>query len=178
MLTSQLVMVLVMTMTPLHIEVAGGTLGIIGWVMMAHTLGMFALSPITGRLVDRLGPRRMIIVGVSVLAFACGFAATAADAETPILLVSLFLLGLGWNFGFVAGSAELQVGLGIGERVRLQGVADAITWISGGVGALSSGFILGAFSYPVLAIIGLVLTGIPIRFLLRTRPSRSAALVG
>ena len=178
MLTSQLVMVLVMTMTPLHIEVAGGTLGIIGWVMMAHTLGMFALSPITGRLVDRIGPRRMIIVGVSVLAFACGFAATAADAETPILLVSLFLLGLGWNFGFVAGSAELQVGLGIGERVRLQGVADAITWISGGVGALSSGFILGAFSYPVLAVIGLVLTGIPIRFLLRTRPSRSTALVG
>ncbi|NND84783.1 MAG: MFS transporter [Acidimicrobiia bacterium] len=174
MLTSQLVMVLVMTMTPLHIEVAGGTLGIIGFVMMSHTLGMFALSPITGRLVDRLGPRRMIIVGISILAFACGFAATAADAETPILLISLFLLGLGWNFGYVSGSAELQVGLGIGERVRLQGVADSITWISGGVGALSSGFILGAWGYTTLALIGLVLSAIPIRFLLATRtPGRT-----
>ena len=169
MLTSQLVMVLVMTMTPLHIEIAGGTLGVIGWVMMAHTLGMFALSPVTGRLVDRLGPRRMIIVAIGVLAVACGSAATAADAQTPILLGSLFLLGLGWNFGFVAGSTELQVGLGIGERVRLQGIADAVTWISGGTGALASGFILGAFSYPVLALVGLALSAIPIRFLLKTR---------
>ncbi len=176
MLTSQLVMVLVMTMTPLHIEIAGGTLGVIGWVMMAHTLGMFAFSPVTGELVDRIGPRKMIIVGISVLAFACGFAATAAKAETPILLVSLFLLGLGWNFGYVAGSAELQVGLGIGERVRLQGVGDAVTWLSGGLGAISSGFILGMSSYTVLSLIGLALSAIPVRFLLATRSAGPEAV--
>lgn len=179
MLTSQLVMVFVMTMTPLHIEGAGGTLGTVGWVMMAHTLGMFALSPVTGRLVDRLGPRRMITVGISLLAVSCGLAATATEAETPVLLASLFLLGLGWNFGYVAGSAELQAGLGIGERVRLQGVGDALTWTSGGIGAISSGFILGATSYTTLALIGLGLSVIPVRFLLAARaveaPARAAS---
>lgn len=170
MLTSQLVMVMVMTMTPIHIEGKGGTLGMIGWVMMAHTLGMFALSPITGRMVDALGPRRMIWTGMIVLVMACAFAATADQAEQVILLASLFLLGLGWNFGYVAGSAELQVGLNLGERVRMQGVADSATWIAGGTGAVASGFILGASSYPVLASLGLVLSLIPLWMLLRTRP--------
>lgn len=174
MLTSQLVMVMVMTMTPIHIEGKGGTLGMIGWVMMAHTLGMFALSPITGRLVDTLGPRKMIWAGMTVLVIACGFAATADQAEQTVLLASLFLLGLGWNFGYVAGSAELQVGLNLGERVRMQGVADSATWIAGGSGAVASGFILGAFSYTVLANFGLVLSLIPLWLLLRTRPVPTA----
>ncbi len=170
MLTSQLVMVLVMTMTPIHIEVSGGTLGMIGWVMMAHTLGMFALSPLTGRLVDSLGPRRMIWAGVALLLVACAMAATADDAQPPILLSSLFLLGLGWNFGYVAGSAELQVGLNLGDRVRMQGVADSATWIAGGSGALASGFIVGIWSYTVLALLGLVLAFVPVWFLVRTSP--------
>lgn len=174
MLTSQLVMVMVMTMTPIHIEGKGGTLGMIGWVMMAHTLGMFALSPITGRLVDSVGPRRMIWAGMIILVIACGLAATADQAEQMILLTSLFLLGLGWNFGFVAGSAELQVGLNLGERVRMQGVADSATWIAGGSGAVASGFILGAYSYTVLANLGLALSLIPLWLLLRTRPTATA----
>lgn len=174
MLTSQLVMVLVMTMTPIHIKDLGGTLGMIGWVMMAHTLGMFALSPVTGRLVDRIGPRRMIWAGMIVLLVACAIAITADRAEQTILLGSLFLLGLGWNFGYVAGSAELQVGLTLGERVRMQGFADSATWIAGGVGAVASGFILGLWSYPVLATIGLLLALIPLWFLVRTRPAAIA----
>jgi len=55
MVSGQFVMVLLMTMTPLHIRHEGHGLGAIGLVISAHTLGMYALSPITGQLVDRFG---------------------------------------------------------------------------------------------------------------------------
>jgi MFS family permease len=154
----QSVMVLVMTMTPVHIRSAGGDLGAVGWVMMAHTLGMFAIAPITGWLVDRGGPRRMILAGGFVLLASCLLASTADTAQASILIPALFGLGVGWNFGFVSASALLQRGLSIAERVRIQGVADATTWMSGGVGAGLSGVILGLWSYRVLALIGAGMT--------------------
>ena len=51
----QVVMVLIMTMTPVYIRRAGDGLGIVGLVIGAHTLGMFAVSPLTGWFADRFG---------------------------------------------------------------------------------------------------------------------------
>ncbi len=167
--TSQFVMVLIMTMTPLHIRNHGGSLAIVGVVMMAHTLGMFAIAPITGKLVDRHGPRRIIMLGVATLAVSAVIASSAPTANTAILVVGLFLLGIGWNFGFVAASSELQIGLPIADRLKIQGVADSITWISGGLGAALSGVIVGASSYAVLAIVGFVFSFTPVPFLVKTR---------
>lgn len=169
-MTSQFVMVLIMTMTPLHIRGNGGSLGTVGVVMMAHTLGMFAIAPITGKLVDRYGPRRLIIAAVAVLIVSALGAATAPAGNITMLVVGLFLLGVGWNFGFVAASTELQIGLPIADRLKIQGVADAITWISGGIGAAISGVILGASSFAVLAIIGAVFALAPIPFIVKTKP--------
>lgn len=169
-MTSQFVMVLIMTMTPLHIRGNGGSLGTVGVVMMAHTLGMFAIAPITGKLVDRYGPRRLIIAAVAVLIVSVLGAATAPAGNITMLVVGLFLLGVGWNFGFVAASTELQIGLPIADRLKIQGVADAITWISGGIGAAISGVILGASSFAVLAIIGAVFALAPIPFIVKTKP--------
>lgn len=173
--TSQLVMVLVMTMTPLHIRANDGSLGTIGIVMMAHTIGMFAIAPITGRLVDRYGPRRLISVGVVVLIVAALVAASASTADTPRLVVGLFLLGIGWNFGFVAGSTELQIGLPIADRLKIQGTADAIAWTSGGFGAAISGIIVANSSYSVLGVIGAAFALATLIFLIRTRSSSSPA---
>ncbi|GMQ93552.1 MAG: MFS transporter [Acidimicrobiia bacterium] len=169
-ITSQFVMVFIMTMTPLHIRANNGDLGTVGIVMMAHALGMFSLAPITGKLVDRHGPRRIIMLAVAVLLVSSLIAATAATADTVILVVSLFLLGVGWNFGFVAGSTELQIGLPLADRLKIQGVSDSITWISGGLGAALSGVIVGASSYVVLSIIGAVFALAPIPLIARTTP--------
>ena len=152
---SQVVMVLVMVMTPIHIEDNGGDLGTIGWVMMAHTLGMFAIAPITGLLIGRLGSKRMIWVGVGTFLAACGLATTATTASTPILLVSMFLLGVAWNFGFVSGSTLLQTGQSIANRLKLQGFADSTAWVSSAIAAASSGVILAATSYSTLAMLGI-----------------------
>jgi len=169
MLTSQLVMSLIMVMTPLFIRSNDGDLSTVGWVMMAHALGMFAIAPITGRLVDRFGPRRIIVASVTTLAVSGSIAAAAGTAQTPILIVGLFLLGAGWNFGFVAGSSLLQEGLPIVNRLKIQGFADSITWISGAVAAGMSGLIVAGSSYLALSLIGSVLALLPVVALYRSR---------
>ncbi|MFV1970008.1 MAG: MFS transporter, partial [Acidimicrobiia bacterium] len=169
--TSQIVMVLVMTMTPLHIRANDGDLGTVGIVMMAHTLGMFAIAPITGKLVDRYGPRRIIMLAMVTLLLASLIATAAPTANTVILVVGLFLLGVGWNFGFVAASTGLQTGLPVADRLKIQGTADAITWISGGLGAAVSGVIFANASYTMVAVIGAALALTPLIPLYRTRPA-------
>jgi len=171
MMTSQLVMSLIMVMTPLYIRANGGDLATVGWVMMAHALGMFAIAPITGRLADDFGPKRLIGASVLTLGVSGLIAATATSAQTPTLLIGLFLLGVGWNFGFVAGSTLLQHGLPIADRLKIQGYADSMTWISGAVGAAMSGVIVAGTSYTVLAIAGTVLALAPMVPLYRARAS-------
>lgn len=167
-ITTQSVMVLVMTMTPLHIRSNGGDLATIGVVMMAHALGMFAIAPITGRLVDRYGPRRFIGIAIAVLISATLIASSARDADTTRLVIGLFLLGVGWNFGFVAASAQLQTGLPVADRLKIQGTSDSITWISGGIAAAISGLIVATTSYSALALLGAILALTPIIMLTRT----------
>jgi MFS family permease len=171
MMISQLVMALIMVMTPLFIRSNDGGLSTVGWVMMAHALGMFAIAPITGRLVDRFGPRPIIVVSVGTLAVSGVIAAAAGTAQTPILIIGLFLLGVGWNFGFVAGSSLLQEGLPIVNRLKIQGFADSITWISGAAAAGMSGLIVARSSYLTLSLIGSVLALVPLIPLYRFRGS-------
>ncbi|MCL1595675.1 MAG: MFS transporter [Actinomycetia bacterium] len=169
MMISQFVMALIMVMTPLFIKTNDGDLATVGWVMMAHTLGMFAIAPITGRLVDRFGPRRIIVLSVATLVVSGVIAAMAGTAQTPILIVGLFFLGAGWNFGFVSGSSLLQEGLPIVNRLKIQGFADSVTWISGAVAAGLSGLIVAGTSYVTLSLIGAALALIPLVPLVRTR---------
>ena len=168
-IVSQVVMVLVMVMTPIHITDNDGSLATVGWVMMAHTLGMFALAPVTGRLVDRFGQRKMIITAVAVFIVSCALAALAVTANLVILIVGLFGLGLAWNFGFVAGSTLVQQDQPLADRVRLQGFTDSAAWISSGIAASASGVVLAATSYTVLALAGALLALIPLIGIRRVR---------
>jgi MFS family permease len=171
---SQVVMVLVMAMTPIHIRAFDGSLTTIGYVMMAHTLGMFAIAPITGWFITRVGAERMIFVAVVVFLAACVLAATATEAGTLTLLVSLFLLGVAWNFGFVSGSTLLQSGQTVANRLKLQGVADTSAWISSGAAAASSGVLLNATSFRTLALAGAAIALIPLIPLFRLRLAAAA----
>ena len=105
------------------------------------------------------GPPALILAAIAPLPedvpemmLASLLSAAAGEAQAALLTASLFLLGVGWNFGFVAASAALQEGLILGDRLRLQGLADSVTWISGGVAALASGFVMSTLSFPGLAL--------------------------
>ena len=161
------VMVLIMVMTPIHVRDHGHGLRIVGLIISAHTLGMFALSPLTGIVADRLGRLPVILVGHIVMAVAAILAALADEAATGLLALALFLLGLGWNFSFVAGSALLTEGANPAVRVRRQGLGDAVVWTSAAIAGLASGFLLTAGSYAVLSIVAASFTVLPVALVLR-----------
>jgi predicted MFS family arabinose efflux permease len=160
-MASQFVMILLMTMMPLHIRGHHSGLALVSGVMMVHTLGMYAIAPITGLLVDRLGARPLIALGALLMVLSALVGAGAGEAQPMRMSLSMFLLGVGWNFGFVAASAVLQQGLALRDALRLQGLADSATWASGGVAALASGFIVAAWSFQALACLGAGVALIP-----------------
>jgi len=169
MVTSHFVMVLIMAMTPIFLRNGGARLEIVGIVISAHTLGMFALSPLTGHLGDRFGRPQVAAAGMAVVLVSVAMAGTAPPDATATLVAALFLLGLGWNFAFIGGSAILTEGLSIEERLRLQGAVDATVWMSGAVASLSSGVILAVAGFPVLNALGAVLLAIPAAVFVRHR---------
>lgn len=157
----QVVMVLIMTMTPVHIRRGGEGIAIVGLIIGAHTLGMFAVSPLTGVLADRLGRIPVMVAGQTVLVGAAFLAAFAGGGNTALLVTSLFLLGLGWNFGFVAGSAYLTEGAPVADRVALQGFGDTLVWTSGALASFSSGLLFQAAGYAALCLLGAALVVAP-----------------
>ncbi len=172
----QLVMTLIMTMTPLHMTEHGHDLTAVGIVLSGHTLGMFALSPISGRLTDRFGSVPTIFAGTAVLATAAVMAAAAPPDGGFILLLALFLLGWGWNLGFVAGSAMLSHSLELHERTRVQGIADAMIWSASAAASLGSGLIMAAVGYTALGILGAGLIILPVLALRAQGRSEAAAV--
>jgi MFS family permease len=157
----QVVMVLIMTMTPIHLIDHGHGLATVGLVLSAHTFGMFALSPISGRLTDRFGTVAVNAAGFSVLGVAAVLAALAPPDGGALLTLALFLLGWGWNLNFVAGSALLGRGLALAERTRVQGISDALVWGSAALAGLVSGVIVAGAGYTALGFFGLALLVVP-----------------
>jgi len=147
MVVGQAVMVMLMTMMPLHMYGIHETTQSISVVMTAHTLGMFGLSGLTGRLVDRIGRAPVIALGALQLVAASALA-PFADGLAQIV-PSMFLLGLGWNFTFVAGSSLLVDQLRLAERGRAQGVSEAAVAVAAGAGGIGSGpvFALGGVAW-------------------------------
>jgi len=156
---AQAVMVMVMAMTPLHMKAHGHETGIVGAVISAHTAGMFAFAPVAGWLADRFG--RLPIIGLAGVTLVVSTILTALAGEAPKLLMfpGLFLLGLGWSFGIVAGSALLTESVAEHDRVVVQGAADTATAVASGVGALASGFILNVAGFHILSLIGMAAAG-------------------
>ena len=168
-IVGQVVMVLVMTMTPLHMADHGHGLAAVGLVISGHTFGMFAFSPISGWLAGRFGTPIIIAAGLALSAFSSILAAVAPPDGGVILFIALFLLGVGWNLSFVAGSALLTEGLDGAERTKLQGATDAMIWSSAAAAALGSGVVVAAASYTALGLLGAALILFPVLAMARGR---------
>jgi MFS family permease len=155
--SGQLVMVLIMTMTPYHLDHTGHGDEVIGLVLSAHTFGMFALSPVSGRATERFGGRPVIMTGFALLATSGILGAVTPDRGGAALMLPLFLLGFGWNLTFVAGSSLLAAGESYRDRARLQGVIDAAIWGTAAVAGVVAGFVVAFAGYAVLCIAGAAL---------------------
>jgi len=143
---SHAVMVAVMTMAPVHLTHHGATLTIVGLTISLHIAGMFAFSPVFGWLADKRGRVTTIVIGQGLLAAAALAAGTSGDSE-PRLMVGLFLLGLGWSAGLVAGSTLLAESVPAGARLRVQGSSDLVMNLVGAAGGALSGVALALIGF-------------------------------
>jgi len=174
-ITVMVVMVLIMTMTPLHMADHGHDLAAVGVVISGHTLGMYGLSPLSGRLTDRFGSVPIILVGFVTVATAAILAAIAPPSGGLLLFVALFLLGYGWNLGYVAGSALLTTGLSLAERTRVQGLTDGLIWSAAAAASLGSGLVVAFASFAALGLLGAALVVVPFLLVLARRSAVAAA---
>lgn len=165
MVTAQLAMVGVMTMTPLHLDDLGHGLDTVGWVLTVHIIGMFALSPLSGRLADRIGGVTTIVCGVGTLLISAAVTFTASTHHTFGLPLGLFLLGYGWNLAFVGGSALLSRDLPAEHRTALQGAVDAVVWSSSALAGLTAGAVFAGLGYQILTVLAGVISLSPLAVL-------------
>jgi len=158
MVISQATMVAVMTMTPLHMRDHGHE-NISQYVVSLHIAGMYLFSPLVGRYADRRGRLPAVAIGGFTLMAATALSALAGH-YVMLLFVGLWLLGLGWSFGLIGGSALLTESVPVADRVAVQGTADLLMSFCGAVASFSSGFIREAWGYHVLAQLGMIAAGI------------------
>jgi len=174
MVLGQVVMVAIMGITALHMKDHNHQLNEVSAVISAHTLGMYAFSVLSGRLADRWGRGPVILTGAATLLLACLTAPLSPDVFP--LAVSLFLLGLGWNFCFVGGSTLLADQLSPAERARTQGRNDLLVGLASATSVFGSGVVYDATSYTIIALIAGFLSLIPLIMVLTWMRRRRVAV--
>ncbi|WP_256757725.1 MFS transporter [Cohnella sp. WQ 127256] len=154
MILTQMVMVAIMTMTPIHMKHHGHSLQDIGLVIGIHIGSMYLPSLITGVLVDKLGRTAMSIASGVVL-LSAGIVAAVAPADSMwILIIALSLLGIGWNFGLISGTAIIVDATDPSTRAKTQGTIDVLVALSGATGGVLSGMVVANTSYVTLSLAG------------------------
>jgi MFS family permease len=149
-LTAQVVMVAVMTMTPVHMEHQGGTVTFVGLTISLHVAGMYGLSPVSGWAADRWGPRTGMWIGICIFV-ASLLAGAFFSHSTGWIIVCLILLGLGWSFTNVAGSALFTSAVSEKTRAASQGGLDSLANLCAAVAAFWAGPLLAVTSFSTLA---------------------------
>ncbi len=166
-----------MTATPLNMhKIVGHSLLDTKWVIQSHIIAMFLPSFFSGWLISRLGHRRLIALGVLVYVICLGVA--MSGQHLMHYWWALVLLGIGWNFLFVGGTALLPFCYRPEERFRVQSVNEFAVFGIQAIAALSSGWVVDRFGWhPLLGISMLmVLLVVMVLWLNRRTPVVAAAL--
>jgi MFS family permease len=153
-MVSQFVMIATTSTSPLYLHDHGHRVHTIGLAVAMHLGGMYVTSPLSGWLCDRFGRLPMINLGGLVLVAAVALAGLAPGADGTLVILALFLNGVGWNLAFVAGSALLTDALSPAERPSFQGLADLAMGLMGALGSAVGGIVLGTWGFPALNALG------------------------
>ena len=150
------VMVLIMSATPLHVKDIGETIKLVGTIISYHTLGMFLLSPILGKLVDKYGSKLFAIIGSLILILSC--VVSLFNTNILFLKIGLYLLGLGWNFTYIAISSAIS-NYSISNGINLNIKSDSLVFVGSSIAHISLGFTYLNFGYTNLIYFGLLIGG-------------------
>jgi MFS family permease len=150
------VMVLIMSATPLHVKDIGETIKLVGTIISYHTLGMFLLSPILGKLVDKYGSKLFAVIGSLILILSC--VVSLFNTSILFLKIGLYLLGLGWNFTYIAISSAIS-NYSISNGINLNIKSDSLVFVGSSIAHISLGFTYLNFGYSNLIYFGLIIGG-------------------
>ncbi|WP_371534663.1 MFS transporter [Streptomyces sp. NBC_00466] len=162
MVVANTTMAAVMTMTPVGMAEHGATLTVVGITISGHLLGMYAFSPVVGALADRFGHLPIALAGQAVF-LASALLSGLSHGSVALLMTGLFLLGLGWSFSVVAGSAMLSEATPTALRPGVQGATDTAMNVVAAVGAGLAGPLMHHIGFGGLNAAAMVLV-LPVLF--------------
>ncbi|MGH3706007.1 MAG: MFS transporter, partial [Agromyces sp.] len=139
-----------------HMTAHGLSLSLVGVVISIHIIGMYGASPLVGWLVDRIGPPRVIVIGVGILTIAALIGILAPADDMLLVPLALGLLGLGWSCGLIGWSTLLTTSVEPSIRVPLQGATDAAMNLAAAASAALSGVVLGAAGFAGVNVVALL----------------------
>jgi MFS family permease len=172
MIAGHIVMVFIMTITPVYMKSCHYAMDGITWVISIHIFGMFGLSFLNGWFIDKFGTVLGVAIGCVILmasSLLSGYSSTYS-----VLWIGLFLLGYGWNFCYLAGSKWIVTYGTSRGLAKIQGLNDSLLYLGAGVASLGSGFIFQSFSFVVMAWMGVVVALIPMVWMLFLRKTATA----
>jgi MFS family permease len=170
---TNLVMVAVMAIAPIHLVEHGHGLDLVGLVVGIHVLCMFGPSPFTGWLADRAGSAVVATLGAVLLFVAGASGALMNLSNSRDMTIMLALLGLGWNAGVVGGSTMLAASVPATLRPRTEGIGEVAMGLAAGAGAPIAGLLVAYGDFTMLSIaaaIGAALMFVALRLGGRTQP--------
>ena len=141
--------------------------GVIFPVISAHFIGMFGLVFVVGNIIDRMGRLRALLGGLALLGFSALSLVWAVESVAATA-VALFGIGLGWNFSYVAATAELADRTVPVERGKILGFTDLCSGLVGAALALLGGLLLSAVGLVGLGVVGLAVAVAPMFWILQT----------
>jgi MFS family permease len=159
MMFGQVAMTMMMGIVGLYMKNHQHPLTDISVAVSAHTFGMYALSTVAGRLTDRWGRGPVIVSGTAMLVLSCALAPLSPNVLP--LAIALFLLGVGWNFCYIGGSALLSDQLSPEEQVKTQGASDLLIRLVSAAASLGSGLIFAGAGYALIGVVGMLASLVP-----------------
>ncbi|MDC3090585.1 MFS transporter [Paracoccaceae bacterium] len=138
------VMNLIMTSSPIAIVGCGFGANLAASVVSAHALAMFAPSFITGKLIEKYGEKSIISSGMTLFLLAIFIAYQGIDIWN--FYVSLILIGIGWNFGFIGSTSLLTKSHHPSERGKVQGINDFFVFGFVALSSITSGWLMNCSS--------------------------------
>ena len=166
----------VMTAAPLAMRLCGLSQESSNLGLQWHIIAMYAPSFFTGRLITRFGAARVVAAGFAFTAASAAIGLTGVDVAH--FWLTLILLGIGWNFGFVGASALVLECHRPEERTRVQSLNDFLVFGTMVLGSLSSGGLLTVYGWDVVLWVSFVPLAVAMATLAATASSRPGQAVG
>lgn len=151
---TNLVMVAVMAIAPVHLVAHGHSLQHVGFIVSLHVAGMFAPSPLSGWAADRFGGGRVAAAGIALLVLAGVVGALIDSGAALPMTLMLLLLGVGWNFGLVGGSVLLAASIPATLKPQVEGVGEVAMGVAAGLGAPLAGLLVALGGFRALSLVG------------------------